>query len=65
MIGVEAIFEGGPPRRLTALARLPSPIAPNAAVRTVLTIAIAWLPLAVLVDIAIVQGRLMRLGKED
>lgn len=57
MIGVEAIFEGGPPRRLTALARLPSPIAPNAAVRTVLTFAIAWIPLAVLVAIDIVLGR--------
>lgn len=55
--GVESIFEGGPPRRLTALARLPSPIAPNATVRAVLTFGIAWIPLAVLVAIDIVLGR--------
>ena len=54
---VEAIFEGGPPRRLTALARLPSPVAPNAGVRAVLTLGIAWIPLAVLVAIDIVLGR--------
>jgi hypothetical protein len=57
MFGVESIFEGGPPRRLTALARLPSPIAPNATVRAVLTFGIAWIPLAVLVAIDIVLGR--------
>ncbi|CAN7265062.1 hypothetical protein LJR164_001201 [Phenylobacterium sp. LjRoot164] len=57
IIGVEAIFEGGPPRRLTALARLPSPVAPNAVVRATLTFGIAWIPLAVLVAIDIVLGR--------
>lgn len=61
LIGVEAIFEGGPPRRLTALARLPSPIAPNAAVRTMLTLGIGWIPLAVMVAIDIVLGRISSL----
>ncbi|WP_312162620.1 hypothetical protein [Phenylobacterium sp.] len=57
VIGAETIFEGGPPRRLTALARLPSPIAPNAGVRTMLTLGLGWLPLAVLVAVDIAMGR--------
>lgn len=56
-LGAEAIFEGGPPRRLTALARLPSPIAPNATVRAMLTVGLGWIPLAVLVALDIVMGR--------
>lgn len=56
-IGVEAIFEGGPPRRLTALAHLPSPVAPNAGVRAVLAFGLCWAPLATLVAIDIVLGR--------
>lgn len=55
--GVESIFEGGPPRRLTALARLPSPVAPNAGIRAMLAFGLAWIPLAVLVAIDIVLGR--------
>ena len=51
--GVESIFEGGPPRRLTALARLPSPVAPNAGIRAMLAFGLAWIPLAVLVAIDI------------
>lgn len=55
--GVEAIFEFGPPRRLTALARLPSPIAPNAGVRAVLTLGLCWFPLAVLIAFDVATGR--------
>lgn len=55
--GVDSIFEGGPPRRLTALLRLPSPIAPNAGMRAMLAFGLAWIPLAVLVAIDIVLGR--------
>lgn len=54
---VEGIFEGGPPRRLTALARLPSPLCPNAFVRLLLVIGIAWAPLAALVLLDALTGR--------
>ena len=53
----EGIFEGGPPRRLTALARLPSPLCPNAGVRLLLVIAIGWAPLALLVGLDVLSGR--------
>lgn len=54
---VEAIFESGPPRRLTALARLPSPLCPNAGVRLLLVLAIGWAPLAALVVLDALSGR--------
>lgn len=54
---VEGIFEVGPPRRLTALARLPSPLCPNAAVRLLLVVCIGWAPLAALVLLDVLSGR--------
>lgn len=39
------LFEGGPPRRLTSLARLPTPLCPNTTSRMLLVVAIGWLPL--------------------
>lgn len=54
---VEAIFESGPPRRLTALAHLPSPVAPNAGLRAMLTLGLGWFPLAALVAFDVATGR--------
>jgi hypothetical protein len=43
------VFEWGPPRRLTALARLPAPLCPDVGSRALLAVAIGWLPLVLLV----------------
>lgn len=53
----DPLFESGPPRRLTALVRLPSPIAPNTGLRSLLTLMLGWTPLAVLVAIDALMGR--------
>lgn len=53
----DPLFESGPPRRLTALIHLPSPIAPNTGARTLLTLMIGWTPLAALVAIDALGGR--------
>ncbi|MCJ8158562.1 hypothetical protein [Sphingomonas sp. LaA6.9] len=42
------VFEGGPPRRISALVRLPAPLCPNVASRVLLVILIGWAPLVAL-----------------
>ncbi|WP_380873148.1 hypothetical protein ACFB49_39700 [Sphingomonas sp. DBB INV C78] len=50
--GDQAAFEGGPPRRLSALAFLPAPICPNGGSRVILVFMLGWVPLALLVAFA-------------
>jgi hypothetical protein len=46
------IFEGGPPRRLTALVHLPAPVFPNVVARALAAAIIGWLPLLLLTLVA-------------
>ncbi|SNT25266.1 hypothetical protein SAMN06295912_1792 [Sphingomonas laterariae] len=50
--GDAGAFEGGPPRRLTALALLPTPLCPNHHSRVLMVFVLAWLPLALLTQLA-------------
>ncbi|WP_238475450.1 hypothetical protein [Sphingomonas cavernae] len=43
------LFEAGPPLRLTALARLPAPIFPNAKIRALVVLLLGWVALGLLV----------------
>jgi hypothetical protein len=44
----KTVFEGGPPRRLTALVFLPAPICRRESQRVLLVVLLGWMPLAIL-----------------